>query len=689
MVYIDPNIDSNYFTTLKSDTEPPDRNVRISYNGVDIHDLTKGNVPLVTLKENTNASPNGNLYGSTVNITLNGKILSYLNGATGVLESVNKLRTLFLGTGNLDASNQYNGHLRISCGSGIEKSTPPNSGIFNATGVRLLNLSIDESGDNWTQGTDYSVELEYHIPRPLEYAWGYAGYSVRSTVDSWTIEPLEDYTYYAMTGFLAPTVMKQEYHNPKLKPNPANNDSGANKGPQPPIAELDPNNPGNRLQFRLVNIPVYRVSRKLSAVGLPSKSGLTGTFYAYQNAQRWVQDRLYLAHNTGVFLPNSISLATGDGNYLYNHLRTTDFSIYDGSYSINESWLAMPIKVGYLEDYSVSVNTEEGHIKTVKIQGEVRGLIKGNNNFVSGISGLVPTTGSTRIELNNLMTTGSKPETSGVSYVVPDAYTPQNLNTIAAGGGDILSRNTVLTNSKYFNANNAWLNDIKPYLFRRANMVMHSVDRDKNYINNVTIPRKIPGNPIYSFERPLNVNPISTSETHDPRKGTVNYTYEYSNKFKYFANTISESITISDTHPSQVINEAFVLGRRIGPVLQDLGTVTSAKKEINLEIIVVPPTSIQGFLMSHPECPLCISGELYGGINTMLNQLKPFGDRPRVVFGNLGERGPIVDGGSTGDEGNLYVASDTHSWEPNAGVYRRNVAWVYQHCSINTQTLDH
>jgi len=606
--------------------------------------------------DNSNANNNGSLYSSTVNITLDGKILKPFMGTTGILESVTGLRALFFGSGNnMETTNQYNGLLEIYCG------TTPNL-AFSATGVRVVNLNIDESGDNWTQGANYSIELQYNIPR--SYDLNGSGYYIKSTIDSWSIEPLEDYAYYSITGIDPSTSMNQEYHNPKLKPTAATEEA-----PQPATMS------SAGMKLKILNIPQYKVSRKLSAVGLPSNSGASGTFYAYQNAQKWVIDRLRYTHQDSGNLPIHVSLRSTD--YLYNHLRTTSFSIYDGSYEINESWLAMPINIGYVEDYSVSVSTEEGHIKTVKIQGEIKGLIKANNNFVSGVSGAIPTSGTASINLNEIMLV--KPETSGVSYYVPDASSASATLTDRT----ILSSNTQLKDVKYFNAKDAWIYDIKPYLFRRANLVMHSVERDRYYISNVQTPAKIPNNPIYSYERPLNLNPIATSETHDPRKGTINYSYEYTNKFKYFKNTIAESITISDTHPSQVINEAFVLGRRIGPVLQDLGTVTSAKKEINLEIIVVPPSSIQGCFMSNSQCPLYIGGELYNDISGMLNQLKPFGDRPTSVFGSLGARTPL-----TGDEGNLYVASDTHSWEPAAGVYRRNVAWIYQHCLPTTQTLD-
>jgi len=667
MVYIDPNIDNN-FTILNEN--PLDRNVRISYNGKDIHDITSGNVPLISIKENSNTTANGYLYSSTVGITLNGKILTPFAGTTGILGCIKALRNLFLGTGNNDMNNQYNGYLKISCGNAIGESNP---GIFNATGVRLINLSIDESGDNWTQGADYTVDLEYNVARSFDKNG--KEYYVKSTVDSWTIEPLEDYAYYSMTGIKAPYSssvsdinMAQEYHNPRLAPDAANESS-----PQPGTNIL-PN-----LYLKIENIPQYRVARKLSAIGLPSNSGLSGTFPAYQNAQKWVLDRINLAQDSGGF-PIHISLEESSNdpkNFLYNHLRTINFSIYDGSYEINESWLAMPINIGYIEDYTISVGTEEGHTKTVKVQGEIKGLIKANNHFTSGVSGTVPLSGTNSIQLNEIMTL--KPEKSGVSYIIPDASkTDGSLNTGMSG-----SINTKLYDVKYYNARDAWLNDIKPYLFRRANIVMNSIDRDRKYVDYRPIPRPIPNNPLYCYDRPLNVNPISTSETHDARKGTINYSCEYSNRFKYFPNTLHENIVISDTNPVSVINEAFVLGRRLGPVLQDLGTVTTSRKEISLEVFVVPPTSIQGFFMSHPDCPLYIGGELYTGISGIFNQLKPFGDRPTDIFGSLGERSPLI-----GDEGNIYVANDTHSWEPTDGVYRRNMTWTYQHCLPITKTLD-
>jgi len=659
MVYIDPIITNDSFTIFSgapnTGTPPPapaNRNVRVLYNGVNIHDITKGNVPLVSIKENSNTTPNGELYSSTVQLTLTGKILAENKGITGILDNSYNFRSMFFGnSGNAvfkEPKDQYNGFLKILCGSDSNEA-------FSVTGVRVVSLNIDESGDNWTQGADYTVELEYSVPRRFDALNN--EYYVKSTIDTWSIEPLDEYAYYMDSGIKLSNAVIKEKHNPKLKPTAATEAS-----PQP----SDTNN----FQLRIVNIPQYRISRKLSAVGLPRHSGLSGTFHAYQNAQEWVKDRLIQAYQPSG--TGGIHVSLDQETCLYNHLRTIRFSIQDASYEVNDSWLAMPVKIGYTEDYTVSMSTEEGHIKNVKIQGEIKGLVKANNQLTSGTSGVIPSSRDTSIGLNELMM--AKPETSGLSYSIPDARDGSTAN--------VTSVNTALQNVKYSNASDAWISDIKPYLFRRANLIMHSVDRDRSYINNFTTDSRAQ-NPIYSYERPLNPNPISSSETHDPRKGTINYSYEFTNKFKYFDKTLSENITISDTHPTDVINESFVLGRRLGPVLQDLGTSTSAKKQIDLEIMVPPPTSIKGFFMSHPDCPLYIGGTLYTSIRNLMNQLKPFGDRPTYVFGSNGQRTPAVN-----DSGNLYISSDTHSWEPTEGIYRLSMGWTYQHCLVTEQTLD-
>lgn len=638
MVYSSP--DSNYQFYDLANSQSIDRNVRIVYNGKYIHLVTSGNVPLLSIKENSNTNENGELYSSTVNLTLNGKILPNNQGTTGILKIYNNLIDLFYGTGQMSGS--YNGILSVQCGA-----TDTTDGIFSATGVRVKNINLDPSTDNWVQGADYSIDLEYTIGRGAN-----TGFYVKNTVDSWTIEPLEDYVYYSYSG-LKISDAKLEKHNPLLKPTAA-----TSAAPQP---SAPPTN------ISLYTIPQYKISRRVSAVGFPSTTGLSGTFTAYKEAQKWVLDRLNLTYLSTGTRAMHVSL-TDSEPYLYNHMRTINFSVHDGSYEANESWLAMPTGMAYTEEYSVETSSDESYNKIVKIQGNIKGLVRANSGLMSGVTGILPT-GST-VDLNQILT--PTPEYETISYSIPDA------DPVATSNVSYISK------AKYNNALNGWINDIKPYLYRRANIVMHSYDRKKVHINNTTTPPSSPENPVFCYEKPLNINPILFSETHDPRKGIINYTCEFNNKFKYFPETVAESITISDDNPIDVVNEAFVLGRRLGPVLQGLGTITSAKKTVNLEVMVVPPTSIKGFFMCHGDCPLYVGGTLYSGIDLLLNQLKPFGDRPTSVFGSYGTRTPTES-----DQGDIYVASDTHAWDPTEGSYKRTIQWVYQHCSTSTDQMDY
>jgi hypothetical protein len=640
MVYSVPDIDNN-FSVLAD--PPPDRNVRIRYNDQYIHQITEGNVPLISIKEASNTNDNGELYSSTVNLTLNGKILpKTIGGTSGILSRYVDLTNLFYGTGTVGNSG-YNGILEVRCGS-----TDPGTTVFAATGVRIKSINLDSSQDNWVLGADYSVELEYYMPRAL-----WTGYYVKNTVDSWTIEPLEDYVYASSSGIKFRGA-QQEFHNPKMKPTAPTSAAG-----QPSTLPA---------VTTLYTIPQYKISRKISAVGLPSLTGLSGTFTAYQEAQKWVKDRIGLTYlGTGTGDPH-ISLLDSTP-YLYNHLRTINFSIHAGSYEVNETWLAMPVKIGYTEDYTVETSSDEAFNKTVKINGTIKGLARANSGVMSGVSGLNPY--QSVIDLSGAM--AAKTETEGVGYSLRDADPSTTVSNI-----------TTISSLKYQNAYNAWIEDIKPYIYRRASMVINSFDRNQSPLSYITTPPSPPNDPTLTIEKPLNPNPVSLSETHDPRKGTINYSCEFTNKFKYFDETVAESITISDDNPIDVVNEAFVLGRRLGPVLQGLGTITSAKKTIDLEVMVVPPTSLAGFFMSSYLCPLYINGELYTKIDTLINQLKPFGDRANTIFGSYGTRIP-----TTQDQGNLYIAQDSHSWDPTEGVYRRSVQWVYQHCSTTTKQMDY
>ena len=126
------------------------------------------------------------------------------------------------------------------------------------------------SEDNFVQVADYTIDLSFTEP-------GAHGFSVKNTTDDWSIEPLEDYIY---INYSTSIDAKPELHNPL-------------SNSVPPIDQF---NPQQNTTLDLIDVPRYKISRKLSAVGLPPTgiSGCTdgGFNTSFMEAKRWVESKL-------------------------------------------------------------------------------------------------------------------------------------------------------------------------------------------------------------------------------------------------------------------------------------------------------------------------------------------------------------------------------------------------------------
>lgn len=653
-----PSINGMDFSVLGTGTPTSSSvspRVIVYYAGSGIHEIT-GPVPFIKISETPNAAENGELFSSKLAITLEGKIVTN-NGISGVIDRISTLRNLFYGSG-ISASGRlytdtYNGGLQIFCDN-IES--------FRANNVKILSFNALPSPDNWTKTAGYSVDLEAHIPRLS------GNFAIKSASEDWTIEPLGDHEYYINTSIS--TSGRPEYHNPVI----------GNKDPVPPET-------GVPITLSLVNLPQYKISRKLSAVGFPTGFGFSGTFDAYQSARAWVQYRINLSYTDSSaqyypgmnfrYLNNRFS--NENQYFLYNHLRNTSFSVEEGSYEVNDTWLALPTGVSFTEDYTVDCSTDSSNVKTVRVQGQIKGLTLANPALeqatdynlmfpISGTNSIYLYSGMTAQPVNNLYDASNA--NLGLSPQIPDDFT-------------VSSKNKDLNKHKYLNALSGWIYDIKPYLYRRACIVVDSYDRNASrypYNNSDSPLVSLAPNPIFSRERLLNINPISFSEDHDPRKGSISYTCEYTNRFTYISGVLSENIRINDNGPADVINESFVLGRRLGPALQNLGSRTSSRKDLSIEVTVVPPMSIAGFVLNNKTCPLYTGGPVFSGISGLISDFRPFSlTRLAGVFGGNGFVNP---------SGMSYVTSDTTSWDPIQGRFTRNISWVYQHCKLVYNNLD-
>ena len=219
------------------------------------------------------------------------------------------------------------------------------------------------------------------------------------------------------------------------------------------------------------------------------------------------------------------------------------------------------------------------------------------------------------------------------------------------------------------------MHHIKPFLYRRACYGMHNLDRQTE---NFPTPNGHPNNPIYSTDALLNVIPTSTSEGHDPRKGTISYTHEFNNNHNLIDGVISQNVSINVDAPTDTISETPVIGRALGPILAKTGR-SSARKTISVDIVVRPPKLINGFFQTNSLCPVWTGGEIYKSIESLIEGNRPFGIADQTIFPGLAKN----------RLGIAFVTSDTNSWSPTTGRYSRNVSWTFQPCSLTIDYRNH
>lgn len=655
------------FASIQSN-QPPSRAISIYFNGSGIHSVA-GPTPFVDLSTSVERNEAGEPMVFTNRITLTGKIVR--GSVPSEISNGSGIGPIMSGISGLSQIFKINtcGSFEIKC-----KTSPAaaETSIFRADGVRTVSFDFNKSNDNWIYTADYTAVLEYLEP-------AYSGWYVKDYSDSWSIEPLEDYVYSKGT---INVIQKTEYDNPRLKPTAPSNTAGQPQSPQTntggtAVAPIDIN---------YLSIPQFKVSRTISAVGIPSGTGFCKSgssvseqskidfdqypplaVSAFNNAKNWVMERSSSVFDkkTGNALWSPMAGGTSSG-YFYNHLRSTNFDVHSARYEITDTWLAMPTGITFIEDYSLEMSTDDKYIHTVRVQGDIIGLSISSPS----ITGFPYVSGSgSPLKFNLSSSTG----------LLNDL--PFNTSIVDAG---LPTASKNLMASKYDNAVSGWIYSVKPYLYRRACIPMSSPDRTKGYIPGASNPPQPPNNPVYSRNSVLNIIPISTSETHNPKKGSISYSYEFNNKFTIISGVLYESVSIEETGPTDVIGEAFVLGRSLGPVLQNLGTKTSTRKSVTIEVGVVPPSSMGGFFMQNTTCPLWTGGTVYQTITGIIEGLKPFGDRASYIFGNAN-----FNRNNNNAQGQVYVTSDTQSWDPTNGRYSKSIGWVYQQCTNSKNYLDY
>jgi len=190
-----------------------------------------------------------------------------------------------------------------------------------------------------------------------------------------------------------------------------------------------------------------------------------------------------------------------------------------------------------------------------------------------------------------------------------------------------------VTTSKYDNASDYWSN-VQNRLYYRCK----KVHEDE-----------------YDSVRTLNIDAANESISHNPPKGVISYSYTYDDRpSNCITGALSEVITITDNNPTDVFAKIVVLGRALGPVLQDINTITEATREVNIEVTTKPANACS--VASLSATPNNVSTDVDSLIDDFESAL-------------------------TSSYAQVFKHVDTESWSPKDGRYSRNIGWTYQDCS--------
>ena len=165
----------------------------------------------------------------------------------------------------------------------------------------------------------------------------------------------------------------------------------------------------------------------------------------------------------------------------------------------------------------------------------------------------------------------------------------------------------------------------------------------------------------YSGLTNLNVKPLTLTVGRNPLRGTIDYTIDYDTRpLQLIEGAKSEVLSINDNIGGELFASVFVLGRTAGPVLQDLGTKPANTRDLNIEIVVDPPTIVDRTSATMRE---------------IINDKKPSQDAQfSTNLTNIIEAAnPSYLGATT-----IFQDQPQETWNPLEGRYTYTTRWTYE-----------
>ncbi len=350
--------------------------------------------------------------------------------------------------------------------------------------------------------------------------------------------------------------------------------------------------------------PFFRISRTVGAVGkyMGDKTNpITGANTAIQHAKEWVKWHTNNSPKTHEII---------NGLNLYNFVRSVSSSDAEGSYRITDNWIATKNKIPYSESFTCESSLDSSMTRTVTVQGTVKGLEAFNSGAL----------------YSGTIVDGKLDNSFGDPYAA--------------------TRSLSNSGSKIYNAMSGY-SGIKCQLYARAQMLA-STGISCGFSFNTTFGRA---------ENLLHPIPVSTTEGFNPYEGTVTYNYSYNNRPQnIIANALSETLSVDDVGSTPLVASLFVLGRRLGPILQDLGTITASTRSVTFEVVFPKPSSLRD---------LHFPGASLASINNVIDSFDP----ERFMADSS-----ITQGIKS------YITQNTTNWNLSEGRLNRTKQWTWVRC---------
>lgn len=228
-------------------------------------------------------------------------------------------------------------------------------------------------------------------------------------------------------------------------------------------------------------------------------------------------------------------------------------------------------------------------------------------------------------------------ETFDINTNQNDGVITVSINGEIRGLAEMSYASGIQTVADKFSAASGYYNLVKDRLFDRAKTVYSTVT----------------GN---CFNRSLNPTVRSRSVGMNPIEGVVTYDYQYDTIPSGCITgscIISQNITIDDNLPTDVFAKNVVLGRAVGPILQDIGTITERVRTVNIELVTLPPVSC----------------------STISDIYEPI---PRDQIDDFVE---VISGDLSNNYDQVFVSNNSENWNFTNGRYTKSIGFTYTNCS--------